>query len=344
MEFTALQIASFLKGEVIGDQNVKINNVSKIEKGEPGTLTFLANPKYEPYIYETKASVVLVNRTFKPNKEIKATQIRVEDAYKSLALLMDLYTQSIPTKKGIEEPSFISPSANVGENTYIGAFAYIDEQVTIGANVQIHPHCWIGKQTVIKDNSVIFAGVKLYPETKIGEGCIIHAGAVIGADGFGFAPQEDGTYKKLNQIGHVIIEDDVEIGANTTIDCATMGATIIHKGAKIDNLVQIGHNVEVGDNTVIASQAGIAGSSSVGKNCIIAGQVGIAGHLKLGNRVTLAGKTGVNHNLEDNSTHMGQFSIDAKRFRRAYAVFKNLPEVYRDLNKMKREVDKLIAE
>ena len=340
MEFTARQIASFLGGEVIGDQDVKINNVSKIEEGKPGTLTFLANPKYSAYVYETEASVVLVNRTFKPEKPVKATMIKVPDAYEALARLMDLYVQSIPAKQGIEVPSFIASTSTVGSNSYVGAFAYIDENVTIGENVQIYPHCWIGRNTVIKDNTVIYAGAKVYPESRIGENCVLHAGCVIGSDGFGFALQENGTYKKLQQIGNVIIEDNVEIGANATIDCATMGSTIIHSGVKIDNQVQIAHNVEIGENTVMAAFVGISGSTKIGRNCVFGGQAGAAGHLNIGNNVTLGGKTGASNNVADGTILMGEWGMDAARFRRVYGVFKNLPELYRDFYKLKKEISK----
>ncbi|MBN1767010.1 MAG: UDP-3-O-(3-hydroxymyristoyl)glucosamine N-acyltransferase [Prolixibacteraceae bacterium] len=339
MEFTVREIAAFLKGEVVGNQDITINNVSKIEEGKPGTLTFLANPKYNAFIYETKADVVLVNRSFKPEKPVAATLIKVQNAYEALASLMDLYVQSLPKKKGIEIPSYISANSKHDEEVYIGAFAYIDEGVVLGKNVQIYPHVWIGRGSVIGDNTVIFAGAKIYPETKIGKNCIIHAGAVIGSDGFGFAPQENGEYKKLQQIGNVIVEDNVEIGANTTIDCATMGATIVRHGVKIDNLVQVAHNVEIKENTVIAAQTGIAGSSTVGSGCVLGGQVGVAGHIKIGNNVTFGAKTGVKNNVKDNSVMMGEWAMDARNFRRVYAVYKNLPELYHDFYTLKRNID-----
>lgn len=344
MEFTAREIAAFLGGEVVGDLDAKIDNVSKIEEGKPGTLAFLANPKYNDYLYETKASVVLINKDFKIEKEVKPTLIRVHDAYNALAQLMDLYVQSLPKKSGIEVPSFISAKATVGEHTYVGAFTYIDDGAKVGKNVQIHPQCWIGRDVVIGDNTTIFAGVKIYPECKIGNNCILHAGSVVGSDGFGFAPQDDGTYKKLHQIGNVIIEDDVEIGANTTIDCATMGSTIIRKGVKLDNLIQVAHNVEIGENTVIAAQTGIAGSATIGKNCVFGGQVGIAGHIKLGNNITLGAKTGASRNIADGKIMMGEWGMDASHFRRVYAVFRNLPTMFSEVNDLKRKVNKLSAE
>lgn len=340
MEFTARQIAAFLGGEVIGDQEVKIDNVSRIEEGKPGTLTFLANPKYEAFIYDTEASVVLVNKSFKPVREVKATQIRVHDAYDALARLMEMYVQSIPVKKGIEITAYLNATSSVGADCYIGAFAYIDEGVKIGKNVQIYPHCWIGRGAEIGDNTVLFSGVKIYPETKIGQRCILHAGAVIGADGFGFTPTADGSYKKLHQIGNVVIEDDVEIGANTTVDCATMGSTIIRQGVKLDNLIQIAHNCEIGKNTVIAAQTGFAGSSSIGENCIVGGQVGVAGHLKIGDKVTIAAKSGISNNVKDGSVQMGEYSFEAAKYRRSYAVFRNLPDLFREVNQLKKAIDK----
>ncbi|MDA3929307.1 MAG: UDP-3-O-(3-hydroxymyristoyl)glucosamine N-acyltransferase [Prolixibacteraceae bacterium] len=344
MEFTARQIATFLHGEVVGNQEVIINSVSKIEEGIPGTLTFLANPKYNSYLYETKASVVLINKSLVLEKEVEPTLIRVENAYDALAKLMEIYVQSIPVKTGIEMPSFINSSATVDSDTYVGAFAYLDEGVKIGKNVQIYPHCFVGKNVEIEDNTVLFSGVKVYPECKIGKNCILHSGVVIGSDGFGFAPEKDGTYKKLHQIGNVIIHNDVEIGANTTIDCATMGSTIIRSGVKIDNLVQIAHNVDVGENTVMAAFVGVSGSSKIGKNCIFGGQAGVAGHLKIGNNVTLGGKTGASNDIEDNKILMGEWGMDASKFRRVYAVFRNLPDLYKDLYQLRREVKNLKAE
>lgn len=343
MEFTARQIATFLGGEVIGDLDTKINNVSKIEEGKPGTISFLANPKYEPFIYDTQSSVVLVNRSFKPEREVKATLIKVPDAYEALARLMEFYVKSIPVKKGIEVPSFIAQTAQLGNSVYIGAFSYIGEQVVIGNNVQIHPQCWVGNGCVIDDNTILWAGARIYPETKIGKNCIVHSGAIIGSDGFGFTPQADGTYKKLHQIGNVILEDDVEIGANTTIDCATMGSTVIRKGVKLDNLIQIAHNVEVGENTVMAALTGVSGSTTIGKNCQIGGQVGIAGHIKIGDHVTLGAKAGASNNIPDGKTMMGSWAMDASKFRRVNAVFRNLPELFFELNQLKKEVNKMKA-
>jgi UDP-3-O-[3-hydroxymyristoyl] glucosamine N-acyltransferase len=344
MEITVLEIANFLKGEIIGDPTLKINNVSKIEEGKPGTLSFLSNTKYEQYIYDTGASVVLVNEQFVPEREVKVTLIKVKDAYSAMSLLLDLYVQSIPQKRGIESPVFIAPTAEYGDDVYLGAFCYLGENAKVGKNVKIYPHVWIGDGTTIDDNTVIFSGVKIYPETRIGKNCIIHAGAVIGSDGFGFAPLEDGTYKKIHQIGNVIIEDDVEIGANTAIDCATMGSTILRKGVKLDNLVQVAHNVVIGENTVMAGQVGIAGSTTIGSNCVFGGQAGAAGHLKIGNKVTMGGKSGASNDVPDGKIMMGEWAMDSSRFRRVYAVFRNLPELFQEINHLKREINKLHAE
>jgi len=338
MEFTSLEIASFLKGEVIGDPTLKINSVSKIEEGKPGSLSFLSNPKYTHFIYETKASAVLVNADFIPEREVETTLIKVKDAYSAISALLELYIQSIPQKRGVENPNFIDPSAKIGENIYIGAFSYIGANCKIGNNVKIYPQVWIGDDCTIDDNTILFAGVKVYPQAQIGKNCIFHAGVVIGSDGFGFAPQEDGTYKKIYQIGNVVIEDDVEIGANTTIDCATMGSTIIRKGVKLDNLVMVAHNVVVGKNTVIAALSGIAGSSTIGDHCVFGGGTAITGHIKIGNNVTLAGRTGVANNTPDNKTLMGEWGMDAAKYRRVYAVFRNLPELFADVNHLKKEL------
>jgi len=339
MEFTSFEIAAFLSGEVVGDPTVKINSVSKIEEGRPGTLSFLANPKYAHFIYDTDSSVVLINKTFVPEKEIKATLIKVDDPYLAISKLLDLYVQSIPKKSGIENPNFISASAQLGEEIYVGAFAYLGENVKIGNNVKIYPHVWVGDGSSIDDNTIIFSGVKIYPETSIGKNCIIHAGAVLGSDGFGFAPQPDGTYQKIHQIGNVVLEDNVEIGANTTIDCATMGSTRIKKGVKLDNLIQIAHNVVVGENTVMAAQVGIAGSTTIGNNCVFGGQAGAAGHISIGNNVTMGAKTGASNNVPDGKIMMGEWAMDASRYRRVYAVFRNLPELSAELNSLRKIVN-----
>jgi UDP-3-O-[3-hydroxymyristoyl] glucosamine N-acyltransferase len=339
MEFTAQQIAELIKGTVEGDSNQVIRDVSKIEEGLPETLTFLANPKYEHHIYQTKASVVIVNNNFRPEKPVKATLIRVEDAYQALAKLLQLYESSLPQKTGIEQPSHIDQSSSVGDFVYIGAFAYISEKAKIGNNVQVWPGAFVGDSVEIGDNTIIFSGVKIYKHCKVGSNCIIHAGAVVGSDGFGFAPGPDGEYQKIPQVGNVVIEDFVEIGANTTIDRATMGSTIIHKGAKIDNLVQIAHNVEVGSNTVIAAQTGIAGSTKIGNNCMFGGQVGIAGHIKIADQVKLAAQSGVGKSIpKDGSVLMGSPAMDAMQYNKAYVLFRKLPSIYQQLQETEKKV------
>lgn len=338
MEFTAEQIASFLDGVVIGNPQASISDVSKIEEGKEGTISFLSNLKYEKYIYETQSSIVLVGKDFTPAKEVSTTLVKVDDAYAALAKLMDLYVQSLPQKTGIEQPSYIHDFATVGEDVYVGAFAYIGDNSTIADGVKIYPQTWIGDDVTIGKNTIIFAGAKIYPQSVIGENCIIHSGAVIGADGFGFAPNDKGGYDKLHQIGNVIIEDDVEIGANTTIDCATMGSTKILKGAKIDNQVMIAHNCQVGENTVIAAQTGVAGSSKIGANCTLAGQVGIAGHVNIGDKVILGAKAGISNDVKDGEILLGSPAFKLSDFRRSHLVFKKLPELYKDINAMKKQL------
>jgi UDP-3-O-[3-hydroxymyristoyl] glucosamine N-acyltransferase len=342
MDFTATDIAAFLNGEIVGKSDVKVSNISKIEEGKPGTLAFLANQKYEHYIYETKATIVLVNRDFTPKKEITATLIKVDDAYQAFASLLDLYVQSKAiVKQGIEQPSYIAEGASVGSDIYVGAFAYIGKNAKVGNNTKIYPQVHIGDNASIGDNCIIYAGAKIYDDCVVGNNCIIHAGVVIGSDGFGFAPQENGEYKKIHQIGNVILEDDVEIGANTTVDCGTMGSTIIHKGAKIDNLVQIAHNVEVGEHTVMASQTGISGSVKIGSHCMFGGQVGIAGHITIGNKVLIAAQSGVNHNIKDGEKLLGSPAINIRTALRAYNLIQELPEIRKDLFQLKREMKTL---
>jgi len=337
MEFKATDIAAFLNGEI--DGSVTVSNVSKIEEGKPGTLAFLANQKYENYIYSTGASIVLVNKSFIPKKEISATLVKVEDAYEAFASLLQLYAQTkMSVKKGIEQPSYISEEASIGEDIYVGAFAYIGKNAQVGNNVKVYPQVHIGENVKIGNDCIIYAGVKIYDDCVIGDRCIIHAGAVIGADGFGFAPQKDGSYKKIPQIGNVILEEDVEIGANTTVDSGTMGSTIIRKGVKLDNLIQIAHNVEIGRNTVMASQTGVSGSTKVGENCMFGGQVGLGGHLKVGDRVILAAQSGVGQNVESNQTLFGSPAFDMKKAIRAYMLIRELPEMRKDILTLKKEI------
>ncbi len=343
MEFSAQQIASLLNGTVDGDENVTVNNLSKIEEGKPKTLSFLGNQKYEPYIYTTDASIVIVNTTFKAIKPLKetCTLIRVENAYESFAKLLEIYNQFLNNKVGIEQPSFISASSHQGTGCYIGAFAYIGDHVTLGNNVKIYPNTFIGDHCTIGDNTTVFAGVKIYTGTKIGKDCTIHAGAVLGSDGFGFAPNSENNYSKVPQIGNVILEDNVEIGANTAIDRATLGSTIIRKGAKLDNLIQIAHNVEIGENTVIAGQAAIAGSTKVGKNCMIGGQVGIVGHIRIADGVKIAAQSGVGQSIEkENEVVQGSPAFGIGDYRRSYVLFRSLPKLNDKLNELSKKIGK----
>jgi UDP-3-O-[3-hydroxymyristoyl] glucosamine N-acyltransferase len=337
MEFTAEQISALINGEVDGNPQAIVRDVSKIEEGRPETLTFLANPKYESYIYTTEASVVIVNKSFKPEKTIKATLIRVEDAYRALAMLLQMYQESMPRKTGIEQPSFIDKTAQLGDFVYVGAFSYIGEKVTIGNKVQIFPQVYIGDGVSIGDNTIVYPGAKIYKGCKIGSKCIIHSGAVVGSDGFGFAPGADGQFEKIPQVGIVVLEDNVEVGANTTIDRATMGSTIIHQGTKLDNLIQIAHNVEIGENSVLAAQTGIAGSTKIGKNVMFGGQVGIAGHLTIANGVKLAAQTGVSKSIvKEGSVQMGSPSFDAMLYNKAYVVFRKLPELKAKIDQLEK--------
>jgi UDP-3-O-[3-hydroxymyristoyl] glucosamine N-acyltransferase len=336
MEFTAKQIAEVINGTIDGNPDVTIHKLSKIEEGEPGSLSFLANPKYTQYIYTTHATVVIVNQSFKPEQEINCTLIRVNDAYIAFAALLEVYNKVKLNKTGISSQSFISKSARIGKDVYIGEFAFIGENAVIGDNTKLYPLVYIGDNVKIGDNTTLFSGVKIYSENQIGNQCTIHAGAVIGSDGFGFAPQEDNHYKKIAQIGNVIIEDNVEIGANTTIDRATLGSTIIRQGAKLDNLIQVAHNVEIGENTVIASQTGISGSTKIGKNCMIAGQVGIIGHLNIGNNVKIGAQSGISTNLPDGSIVLGSPAFDISRYRKSYVYFRNFPDLVKRLEELER--------
>ncbi|MDB4199315.1 UDP-3-O-(3-hydroxymyristoyl)glucosamine N-acyltransferase [Polaribacter sp.] len=338
MKFKAQQIADILEGDVIGNPEEEVSKLSKIEEGEKGSLTFLSNPKYNSYLYTTKASVAIVNKSFVLEKEVKTTLIKVDDAYKSFSKLLEFYNEVKNNKTGREQPNFIAVSSEIGENEYIGAFAYIGENVKIGNNVKIYPNTYIGDNTEIGDNTVIFSGVKIYSDTKIGKNCKIHSGTVIGADGFGFAPDEKGEFKAIPQIGNVSIEDNVDIGACCTIDRATLGATIIRKGVKLDNQIQIAHNVVIDVNTVIASQTGVSGSTKIGKNCMIGGQVGIAGHLKIGDNVKILGQTGVTKSLGDNQMVYGTPAINARDFNKSYVYFKNLPKVVSKINQLEKDL------
>lgn len=340
MTFTAKQIADFLNGEVIGNPNATVNNFSKIEEGKPGTITFLANPKYTPHIYETKASVVLVNSDFTPEKEISATLIKVPNAYAALATLMDKVASATPKKQGIEPMCYIANSATVGEDVYVGAFAYIGENVQVGNGAKIYPNAYIGDHVTIGKNTIIYAGARIYHHCHVGDNCILHAGSVIGADGFGFS-QQDGVYQKIPQMGNVIIENDVEIGANTTIDRAVMGSTIIHQGVKLDNLIQIGHNCEIGANTAMAAQSAVAGSTKVEENCLLGGQVGIGGHITIGKNSKIGAQSGIISNTKPGSEIMGSPAFPIKNFFRSSVIIPKLPDMYKQLNVLEKEIEKL---
>ena len=341
MKFTANQIAEVLGAEIDGDPLVEVSTLSKIEEGEKGSLTFLSNPKYTSFIYTTNASVVVVNKTFEPEKEITATLLKVDDAYGSFTKLLAFYSQSKNAKSGIETPNFISDNAVIGDHPYIGAFAYIGNNVKIGNDVKIFPNAYIGDDVEIGDNTIIFSGVQLYHETKIGKNCVINAGSVIGADGFGFAPNEKGEYTKIPQIGNVIIEDNVDIGTCTTIDRATLGSTIIRKGVKLDNQIQVAHNVEIGKNTVIASQTGIAGSTKIGEGCQIGGQVGFAGHLTIGNNVKIQAQSGVGKNLKDNEVVQGSHAFNFMDWNKSYIHFRNLPKLVKTIYQLEKELNEI---
>jgi len=336
MEFTAQQIAEIINGTIEGSADVKVNTLSKIEDGKTGSLTFLANPKYTQFIYTTEASIVIVNNDFKAENKIKSTLIRVDDAYSAFAQLLEAYNQIKLNKSGISKLAAIAESATIGKNVYIGEFVVIGENAKIGDDSKIYPQTMIGDNTVIGSGCLIFPGVKIYSDNIIGKNCTFHSGVVIGGDGFGFAPQSDNNFKKVAQIGNVIIEDNVEIGSNTCIDRATLGSTIIRKGAKIDNLIQIGHNVEIGENTVIAAQSGVSGSTKIGKNCMIGGQVGIIGHLVIGDGVMIAAQSGVGSNVKDGSIIQGSPSFEIGKYRKSYVHFRNLSNIVSRLDNLEK--------
>lgn len=336
MKFTAQQIAGILEGDVVGNPNAEVSKLSKIEEGSQGSLTFLANPKYKHYIYSTKASVTIVNRTFVTENTIETTLIKVDDAYLAFSKILEYYHSIKVNKVGIEQPSFVSESSQYGDNVYIGAFTYIADNVKIGDNVKIFPNSYIGDNAVIGNNTTIFSGVRIYSDTIIGNNCVLNSGVIIGADGFGFAPNEDGGYNKIPQIGNVIIEDNVDIGAATAIDRATLGSTIIREGVKLDNQIQIAHNVEIGRNTVIAAQTGIAGSTKIGEHCQIGGQVGIAGHIVIGNNVRIQAQSGIARNVKDDEILQGSPAIALSDYNKAYVHFKNLPKIVKNINDLEK--------
>ena len=346
MEFTINQIAGMLGGEVNGNGNEKINMLAKIQEAKKGQIAFLSNPRYEQFIYTTEATAVIVKKDFTPRKEIKSILILVDDPYVSFTMLLEEYHKLISFQKaGIEDPCYLGKDSTVGSNIYRGAFSYIGNKVKVGDNVKIYPHTYIGDNVTIGNNSILHSGVKVYADTIIGRNCVIHSGTVIGSDGFGFAPQEDGTYKTIPQLGKVIIEENVAIGANTVIDCATFfgDATIIHDGVKLDNLIQIAHNVEIGKNTVIAAQSGISGSTKVGENCILAGQVGIAGHLVIANNTSFGAQAGVSKSVvKEGQKLIGYPVFDVKEYFRSYAVFKKLPDLNYRLKELEAKLRDLV--
>lgn len=342
MKFLASQIAALLNGTVEGNPETEVWNVAKIEEGAPGMLSFLANPKYIPYIYETRSSVVIVNKDFVAEKPISATLIRVDDAYASFAKLLAFYDQMSQDKRGVSSLAFVSSTAKCGENLYLGEFAFVGENVTLGNNVKVYPQVYVGDGCVIGDNTVLYPGVRLYRNTVVGQRCIIHAGAVIGADGFGFVSQEDGHYDKIPQVGNVMIDDDVEIGANTTIDRSTMGSTRVHKGVKLDNLIHLAHNVEIGENSALAAQVGVSGSTHLGKNCVVGGQSGFVGHLHIANGSKFGGQCGIMGSIkEENQEFMGTPIQPLRQYLKSNARFRHIDEMARKIEELEKEVEKL---
>ncbi len=336
MKFTAAQISEILDGDIDGNPNEEVHKLSKIEEGEKGSLTFLSNPKYQSYLYTTKASIAIVNKDFVLESKISTTLIKVEDAYKAFSKLLEYYNQVKLDKSGIESPNFINDNVKIGKDVYIGALTYIGENVDIGNKVKIYPNVFIGDNVIIQEGTIIFAGAKIYSESQIGKNCTIHSGVIIGSDGFGFVPDENGVYNKIPQIGNVIIEDNVDIGSGTTIDRATLGSTIIRKGVKLDNQIQIAHNVEVGENTVIAAQAGIAGSTKIGKSCQIGGQVGIVGHITIGNNVRIQAQSGIGRSLKDNEVVQGSPALGYSDYNKSYVHFKNLSKLVNRVNELEK--------
>ena len=340
MEFTAKQIAAYVGGEIIGDENVTVCTFAKIEEGTKGALSFLANPKYASYIYDTQSSIVLVNNDFVPERPIQATLIKTANAYESLAKLMALYESVKPKKTGISPMASVAATATSGENVYIGPFVSIGEKAIIGNNTIIEANTSVGDNATVGSDCILYNHVTIYHDCKVGNRCILHAGSVVGADGFGFAPGTNG-YEKIPQIGIAILEDDVEIGANTCIDRATMGATVIKRGVKLDNMVQVAHNVVIDEHTVMAAQCGVAGSTKIGSWCMVGGQAGISGHIKIGNQVKVGGHSGVNNNTADGKVIMGYPAFDHSQFARATVIFKKLPEMYREMDTLKKEIESL---
>jgi UDP-3-O-[3-hydroxymyristoyl] glucosamine N-acyltransferase len=341
MEFTARQIAELLNGTIEGDPEVSISSLSKIDEGKPGTIAFLANPAYTHHIYDTSASIVIVNNDFAVTAPVSATLIRVENAYVSFAQLLEFYQGLQKLKRGISPLAFVSPGAKVAESAWVGEFTFIGDDAVIGENVQLHPQVYIGNNVKIGDGTMVYPGVRIYKDCIIGKECTFHSGAVIGADGFGFAPQSDNNYKKIPQVGNVVIEDNVEIGANTTIDRATLGSTIIRRGVKLDNLIQVAHNVEIGENTVIASQTGISGSTKIGKNCMFGGQVGFIGHITVADNVKIGAQSGIEASIkEEGVILLGSPAIDAGKAKRNYVHWRNLDDIVKKIYKLEKNLNK----
>lgn len=346
MQFTAKQISEFLNGTVVGDESASVSELAKIEEGKAGSLCFLSNPKYENFLYTTAASVVIVAQDFEPTQSTKSTLVKVKDPYSAFSKLLEMYNEAVSQdqrKRGIEEPCFIHPTAKIGTNVFIGAFTCVEANVEIADNCSIYGQVYIGADSRVGSDCTIYPGVKLYHNTQVGNKVIIHANAVIGSDGFGFAPQPDGTYNKIAQVGNVVIEDDVEIGANTTIDRATMGSTFIRKGAKLDNLIQIAHNVEVGGHSVVAAQTGISGSTKLGEKSVLGGQVGVAGHLTLGKGTQVGAQAGINFNTEENTQYHGSPAQPLREWMRSTVIFKKLPDVEKRMREMEAKIKELTS-
>ncbi len=342
MEFTAKTISEIIKGEIVGNPDAAINDFSKIDEGRAGTLSFLANSKYENFIYNTDSSIVIVNKDFKPEKKLNCTIIKVENPYFAFASLLELKDNARPKKTGIEDEVHIADTAKLGSNLFIGKFSYISQNAIIEDNVRIFPQVYIGENVIIKENTILYPGVKVYHDCIIGKNCIIHSGTVVGSDGFGFAPESKCEFKKIPQLGNVVIEDNVEFGSNCSIDRATMGSTIIRKGVKVDNLVQIAHNVEVGENTILVSQVGIAGSTKIGKNCMFGGQVGISGHIKIASNVIIGAQAGVGSNVnKEGEILLGSPAFNISDCRKSMAVYKKLPDMYKDISRLEKELEEL---
>lgn len=341
MEFTAEMIAGLLDGEVVGDKNASVHTVSSIEEGKAGSMAYLTNPKYEPFLYTTQATIVLTDRSFTPSQEVRATLVKVDDAAAAVLRLLEMYNAARPQKRGISPRAAISEKAEVADDCYVGDFAVIEAGATIGRGCRIYPQVYVGDGVEVGDGTTLYPGVKIYEECRVGARCILHAGAVIGADGFGFAPNAEGGFDKIPQLGNVIIEDDVEIGANTCIDRAKTDSTIIRRGVKLDNLIQVGHNVQIGENTVSSAQMGIAGSSKVGRNCFLAGQVGIADHVTIGDRVKIGSQSGIDKSVGDDEVRMGSPALPGIKYHRSNAVYRSLPELQRKVLELERQLKAL---